>query len=107
MSVAVLSDARQAREIAAVEAILADVNRGAMPTAARDALDRQVRRRRGRTEFDQARLVYVWPTAEKVAALARYRGFYAVRERWFYVPERELSELARASGARLTREDQA
>lgn len=106
MSVLSLEGARQARTVATVEAILAQINEQALPEAARDALDRQARKRPGRRVYDDARLVYVWPSAQKVAALVREKGSWAARERWSYVSERELQALAKEGGASLDQGDE-
>ena len=99
MSAVLSFPARQDREIGAVEAILGEINRFAMPAAARDALDRQAAKRRARSERNDLLRIYVWPTAAQVAFLVRARGMHAARERWHWVLLRELQDLARQGGA--------
>ena len=89
----------QSRVISDVEAILGQINRHAMPAAARDALDRQARRRGYCERADLAR-VYNWPTPAMVALIVAEKGPEAAQERWHWISSKELRTLARRGGAR-------
>lgn len=102
-----LGAARQAREIAPVETILADINRHAMPAAAREALDGQVMQRPGAEHRADLRRIFVWPPAWRVAFIVREKGTAAARERWYWISERELRSLASQGGAVFVEGDEA
>lgn len=86
-----------AREQAAVEAILAELNHQT------EAENRRARAAASRAARDINFKCHTWPEPEAVARLVVSHGVDAARERWGHVSHDELESLAARGGVRELR----